>query len=67
MTRGVHFLALVHGEVVFAVEWGSRDFAWRDIETTFLREPGGEVVHDAEIGFDAKGTADGVGDEVHGV
>jgi hypothetical protein len=67
VTRWVHFLAFVHGEVMGAVEGGGGDFAGGDVETAFLREPDGEVVDYAELGFYAKGTADGVGDEVHGV
>jgi len=50
------------GLALFEVFAASGDFAGGDVETTFLGEPDGKVVDYAEIGFYAKGTADGVGD-----
>jgi hypothetical protein len=64
MSRWIHLLSLGKGDFVIAVEWTCRDFAWWSI-LTGVREPDWRVIYDSEILFDAKGTADRVGDEIH--
>ena len=43
------------------------DFAGRGVLTGLAGKPQRGIIHDSEVWFYTEGTADGIGDEVHGV
>ena len=43
------------------------DFARRSVLTGLAGKPHGGIIDDSEVWFYTEGTADGIGDEVHGV